>query len=267
MMNRYGRMLLVLLVLALPELARADELMCASTGFNLNIASGSKSFRCGLVVVTRGSGTLTFDGTSTVTSSGAFATIITPDAVPVADDTSFKTTGLRILLSGRVYYLRVSAKASNSSITVLEADVSPGLSGAVTEWSYWNTTCRRSSFGYTDFTDSSLFLGSTGLWTSPGALRGADFESFNGTVAGLCYQHGTGAGFPQMGLTQRPQGWNNVIASAAPVDYTNGSCQIIARNAKIGAPNGGSPRGQEFQWVTQSVTTDNWPVWCVRVAK
>src|SRR5262245_56907094 len=108
------RLLAVALLLLAPAAARAQGTWCGHTGFDVTLGVTTKSFRCAPKKLVRGTGTLTLNGTSTVTVSPAapgFSEIVTPDAIPGADATFFNTSGLYYRFSGLEYYLRISAKA------------------------------------------------------------------------------------------------------------------------------------------------------------
>lgn len=160
------RALLSLALLALAGRASADVVLWGHTGFDIGTTAGVV-FICrpveqapGRVAVTLAAGTLT--------GVGAFVDVQAQDAVPVTN-ISFRTSGIAIVIGGKSYLYRISAKASNNSITVLAGLAAPAESGTTSDWRFWNTTCYRQTGGMTTIPDAQAIAHST-PWTYPAQL-------------------------------------------------------------------------------------------------
>jgi hypothetical protein len=155
-----------LALLALAGRASADVVLWGHTGFDIGTTAGVV-FICrpveqapGRVAVTLASGTLT--------GVGAFVDVQPQDAIPGTNIT-FRTSGIAIVIGGKSYLYRISAKASNDSITVLAGLSAPAESGTTSDWRFWNTTCYRQTGGMTTIPDAQAIAHST-PWTYPAQL-------------------------------------------------------------------------------------------------
>jgi len=159
--SRFGRALLTLLMVAFvatPVRAQAlNGLYCGPTGFNLNLGVTTKSFLCKPGRLLRGTGSITLNATTTATSAVAgFSVLATPDALPGSDQTFFNTSGVVVVFDQIAFWYRLTAKASNASISIINGNTTPAESGTSAEWYYWNTTCFRSASSGTSTSAASM---------------------------------------------------------------------------------------------------------------
>jgi hypothetical protein len=123
-----------------------QELFCGHNGGNnLNIGDSTDSYRCGPAALVRGSSPITTSsGSGTVTSDGAF--VFAASTAPGGVGATFKNTGIVVEQQpgGLRHWYAVTAKASGSSITVVEGSGTPTITGTWSNWSYWESTCYRS---------------------------------------------------------------------------------------------------------------------------
>jgi len=202
---------------------------CAHTGFDNNLGDATKSFRCRPELIRAGSGTLTLNGTSTITvSPAAFQNIVAPDALPGGDGVFFKTSGIIVTLSNQAHFYRVTAKASDSSITVIDGAAAPTESGTTTVWSYWNTTCYRSASAVTDNNDFS--------WADPRLWRsiGSDLGLLGGIHVGdaVCATLSTSTNAATLhNIVLRPGGLATVGVTVGAGMCTSGADEVTAQSA------------------------------------
>lgn len=258
----------IALLIATASIATAQgKLVCGHTGFNINLGLTTKSWRCAPVAVRVGTGTLTFNATTTVTSSpAAFASIFPPEAVPAADNTFFATSALIAEVAGRRWIMRVTAKASDSQISVIIGGAAPSFSGTATKWSYWSTTCYLANLTHTSVTDNVVpNISSTRIWGTDGDVSAAtNRSSANATIHILGWQHATGTGFPGSYFTSRPQGhWHGIIENGGSFGLSN-TAQAIIMGGPISGPSG--IRAMEWQFSVQSHNADYFPTTCFYIA-
>lgn len=201
--------LLLALSLALPSRLRAEAYVCGPTGFNSNIASTTKSFRCALAQMTVGSGTITFNNATTnVTgTTGAFDGIVPPQSVPGADGNAFRASGLMAFTNGETFFLNVTGKTSGTLITAELGGASIGVSTTATRWGYWNTTCYRTAAAVNAYTDANISL-TPAYWGAPTAF---DRLTLSGQVAypAMWFAYPQNAATASaVQITGRPRGMN-----------------------------------------------------------
>jgi len=272
-MTRFGRTLLTLLVVAFcatPLLAQ-QGFHCAHTGFNSNVGATGKSFRCAPVRTLAGVGTLTFNATTTVTgTAGAFQDVSSVfDAVPGADATFFRTSGLWAQIGSELQFLRITAKASDTSITALLGAGATSLSGTATKWGVWNTTCYRTAAAFGDNqtdaatnTDARLWASSTAI-ANQWSIQGSGQQS---AVTWIGYSHTAGGTVGAAAIVIRPPG----LATAgllSPGGYVTNSFNIApvaaARNASIGGQSAAVQLdGRQFQVALSTSTVDTYFTVC-----
>ena len=255
-----------ILALALGLLAASataqQGLYCANTGVNTNTGATTSSFRTSFRQLQRGTGTITLNATSTVTSSGAFSGIDRPDAVPGGAG-FFKTSGIHFIFGGRGFFYRVSAKASDSSITVLAGAGSPAQSGTTTEWWYWSTVSYRSASTFDVFTDASTITDRR-IWETPSGLK-SGFEmgdSIYRPLASFSYRPAAGIAYvSKILLFWRPAGVP--ITALTSVLNSNGDTTTTAESVNF--PNTSWPAfiGAELQDSLASTASDNFIVSCI----
>jgi hypothetical protein len=255
--------------------AAQQGLTCGNTGFNMNIGSTAKSFRCAPVPITVGSGTLTFNATSTVTgTAGAFASLAAPTAVPGSDGLFFQPAGLYAFVGGQTYFLNITAKASSVSITALLGGVAVSFSGTATRWGFWNTTCLRTAASQTSQIADPLTTLDARTWASPVAIRQAITAAFGPegiTISAFQYFQATGSAVA-MSYFSRPQGIATSFQIGADpiVNHSFGSPGSSVALTLVEYIMGGSTthlRGREFQMSHQSSAADTFTTACFYSSK
>ncbi len=278
MKSRFGRTLLTLLLVAFfatPLLAQ-QGLTCGQTGFEHNIGSTLKSFRCAPVPTTAGTGTLTFNATSTVVgTAGAFSGFAAPTAVPGADGVFFRPVGLYVVFGGEFFFLNVTAKASNTSITALLGTGAVPFSGTTTRWGYWQTDCYRTAAAETSGIADSVTNLDARLWASPPSIRAAIPSAITpgGNSATMFVYFGTASSAVSSTFYARPQGMattifagpsgNATITSGSPISSAARSLSVFSANTSsaIFLP------GREFQFSTQSASASTTATFCIYSSK
>ena len=265
-MTRFGRTLLTLLVVAFCATPLLADYVCGPTGFNSNLGVNTKSFRCAPRAVTRGVGTLTFNATSTVTASLAgFQGIVPPEAVPGADGTFFKASGLIVDFAGERYFLNVTAKASDSSITALLGAAAVSFSGTTTSWSFWNTVCLRSLSDYSTNTLDPLTNTDPRIWATSGLISGLAGNKSDGTYQGRTFAYTESAGNSSGALLiTRPAGLSPSLYVITSTQYVGVTGSAVAKTVGAGAfTNSLSVVDVEFQWSLQSSAAATYIAACV----
>lgn len=229
------------------------------TGFDLNLGVTTKSFRCGCAKLQRGVGTLTLNGTTTVTvvPTSGFNVIVPPDALPGADGVFFRTSGLwyRLASTGIEYYNRISAKASDASITVLAGAAANPNVGTATEWGYWNVWCYRSASAIvvnnvtTDHQDNRIW--STITYLSKARILTPMEHSLRQAI----FTPAASSTLPNMSLVGRPRGFNGLLAgnnSMAGYASPSGTANEIVLQTPQGTNFGQSFKNGDVQFQLQS---------------
>lgn len=196
---------------------------CGNTGFDVNLGVTTKTFRCQVVKMQRGVGTLTLNGTSTVTVSGSnFNVLVPPDALPGADGVFFKTSGLWYRFGASEFFLRVSAKASNSSITALAGAAGSANSGTTAEWGYWNTTCYRSASSTTTFNATTDHVDPRIWGYSNSFTDGLYLNALSSTLRTIVYTPAASAA-TNVEWAAKPRGMRILFGSSTIVIFTMAS--------------------------------------------
>jgi hypothetical protein len=179
-MKRMGTAILAAVLAATGSFAGADVVLWGHTGFDSGTTSGVV-FICRAVEQASGRTAITL-AAGTVTGVSAFVDVQAQDAIP-GTNISFRTSGIVMVLAGKSYLYRISAKGSDSSITVLAGAGAPAESGTTSDWRFWNTNCYRQTGGMTTIPDAEAIAHST-PWTFPGDLpvSGTYWGSSLGTV-------------------------------------------------------------------------------------
>jgi hypothetical protein len=233
---------------------------CGNTGFTNNTGAPTSSFRCAPQFVRRGAGTIVLNATATATNAlGGFVDLVAPDALPGAGGVFFKTSGVIVRLNGFTYFYRLTAKASSTSITISAGAAAPGESGSSSDWSYWNTTCYRSSSIPAATTDANV--GSQRLWAKLGSDQGSP-QPMGLFVYALATSAASQTGI--YGL--RPQG----MTAPTPVDDGAAGFITDARTyvyAEVGVaaqlPATGVFIGEDVQLAQTSAATDTYYAVCM----
>jgi hypothetical protein len=194
---------LLLLGASVPP-AEAQQIYCGSNGFNLNTGVATESYRCAPAPLTPAAGAIATDGSGTATSDGLFVFEASDDAAGTADETVFEITGLTWIspATGLRKWGQVTAKASSSSITLLEGLANPAAESGIEEWSYWRTSCYRATVDEQNLDTSATspnnnpvlwkVLGKAGhqQWTG-GDFRGTEIYVMTLRQAGITGTHGS----------------------------------------------------------------------------
>jgi hypothetical protein len=253
--------------LAVAAPLRAGDYVCGHTGFNSNIGSTAKSFRCAPRTIVRGVGTLTFNATSTVTATaGSFAGMAPPEAVPGADGLFFRASGLMVKFAGQLYFLNVTAKASDTSITALLGAAAVSFSGTTTVWSFWSTDCYRTSLGDSVYTAADTNVGlSTKLWATNAALERAA-PAITGSVApafGITYTQSAGSASSSR-IVGVPTGlFLSVLTTSNENVATLPTASTVAQDTTMGAPAGSLAfREKQYQFSLGSAAANTFLTGC-----
>jgi hypothetical protein len=254
---------LALWLLASSALAQ-QGLYCGMTGFNTN-TGGAGGWRCAPSIVQRGSGAVALNATTTATNAlGGFSAIAPIDAVAAADGTFFRTSAIIVRGVGansatKIY--RVSAKASSTSITILEGAATPGVTGSFTDWSYWNTTCYRTTAATVAFTDAALV--DPRIWgkigeDSPGRNQMPLLASPH---AFLSYTLDTSATALSLNAIQRPSGLALLGGSSATLisapSLVAGQSNMLVPSTQL------ATGGLDIQMQVAQGATNNYFAFCV----
>jgi len=162
-MKRLGVLLLLLLA---GRTVAADVVLWGHTGFDTGTTGGVVHI-CRPVEQVVGRTAVTL-AAGNLTGTNAFVDVQAQDAIP-GTNISFRTSGIHLVLGGVSYLYRISAKGSDSSITVLAGAAAPAESGTTTDWGFWNTTCFRQTGGMTTIPNSQAIAHSI-PWTYPANL-------------------------------------------------------------------------------------------------